>query len=167
MKIGLLSDSHHKTERLSRAIDLLVARGAEHLVHCGDVCEATDLLLFREALVPASVVAGNMDTHRIDALTEYAALAGIDFAMDSVAVEFAPGEHLIATHGHFFELLEELILGGAFPYVCHGHTHVPRDERIGRVRVLNPGAIAHPRSKAGATVALLDTDTDTCEWIAV
>ena len=167
MKIGLLSDSHHKTERLSRAIDLLVARGAKHLVHCGDVCEATDLLLFRDAPVPASVVAGNMDAHRIDTLTEYATRAGIDFAIDSVAVEFAPGKHLIATHGHFFELLEELIVGGAFPYVCHGHTHVPRDERFGPTRVLNPGAIAHPRSNTGPTVALLDTDTDTCEWIAL
>ena len=29
--------------------------------------------------------------------------------------------------------------------LLHGHTHVPRDEMVGRVRWLNPGCITRPR----------------------
>ena len=34
------------------------------------------------------------------------------------------------------------------------------DERIGPVRVINPGALHHPRDPHHPTVALLDTGTD-------
>ena len=46
----------------------------------------------------------------------------------------------------------------AADYILHGHTHCKRDERIGRCRVINPGALhrANPKS-----VATLDTASDT------
>ena len=52
-------------------------------------------------------------------------------------------------------------MGGQFPYVCHGHTHRLRDDRIGDVRVINPGALNHPRNPRHPTIAVLDTATDT------
>ena len=45
MKIGILSDSHGKTRRLSAAIELLVDRGAEAIVHCGDIGHADDVAI--------------------------------------------------------------------------------------------------------------------------
>ena len=82
------------------------------------------------------------------------------FAEDFITVPIGNRRHLAATHGHLAHVVEELILGGQFPYVCHGHTHRLRDERIGGCRVINPGALRGPRGRRGPTCALLDTDTD-------
>ena len=42
-------------------------------------------------------------------------------------------------------------------YVVHGHSHQRRDERVGAVRIINPGAV-HRASPL--TVAVLDVETD-------
>ena len=41
-------------------------------------------------------------------------------------------------------------------YILHGHTHVARDDRRSRTRIINPGALRHARRK---TVATLDTSS--------
>jgi predicted phosphodiesterase len=51
-----------------------------------------------------------------------------------------------------------------FDYLLHGHSHLTRDERVGRTRIINPGALHRAREK---TVALLDTATDALKFITV
>ena len=86
------------------------------------------------------------------------------FAVGKILVPIGGGAHLAATHGNDRALLAALIGAGTFPYVCHGHTHAPRDERIGTTRVVNPGALCHADR---TTVALLDTAADTVEFIEI
>jgi hypothetical protein len=167
MKIGILSDTHGRSDRLATAIDVLTQRGAEGIVHCGDITAAEDIRLLGEAPVPAWAVAGNMDRDIQPRLLAAAQSHGVEFAPDFVAVPLDDGEHLAATHGHLENLLDELICGGQFPYVCHGHTHRVRDERFGEVRVLNPGALWHPKGRSECTCLLLDVDTDTTEEITI
>ena len=166
MKIGIISDSHGRTALLKSALDLLTTRGAERIVHCGDLGSADCLALLATAGVPAAAVAGNMD-RRVAHLAETARSCGVSFSPDFVEVAFGDGQHLVATHGDNPALLDELIAGGQFPYVCHGHTHRMRDETIGGVRVINPGALRHPRGARLHTVALLDTDTDKLVLLSV
>ncbi len=166
MRIGIVSDTHGHTRRLQRALAALAGRGAEAVVHCGDVGSADCLRLLAAAGVPAYAVSGNMDRRPGD-LAAAARGAGVAFSREILAVALNGGEHLAATHGDNADLLEELIRGGQFRYVCHGHTHRARDERVGRTRVINPGALKMPRSPHHPTVALLDTDADTVELISV
>ncbi|MGZ5018811.1 MAG: metallophosphoesterase family protein, partial [Chthoniobacterales bacterium] len=42
----------------------------------------------------------------------------------------------------------------------HGHTHVPRNERVGGVLFLNPGCVTRPNRGAPASVAYLDISAD-------
>ena len=44
--------------------------------------------------------------------------------------------------------------------VLHGHTHVPRDEKRGAVRFLNPGCVTRPNRGAPASVAHLEIAPD-------
>jgi putative phosphoesterase len=164
MRIGLLSDSHGHAKRLRRAIELLTGRGAETLVHSGDLCELEHVDLLGAAGVPSHLVAGNIDRAILPLLPDRAARCGVDFAPDFLAVALGDGRRLAATHGHLEDLLEELIGGGQFPYVCHGHTHRRRDQRVGGCRVLNPGALHHPRDPV-PTVLLLNTTLDQAEFI--
>jgi len=39
--------------------------------------------------------------------------------------------------------------------LLHGHTHVPRDEMVGSVRILNPGTVGKPNRGAPASYAWL------------
>lgn len=45
-------------------------------------------------------------------------------------------------------------------FVLHGHTHVPRDETIGGVRYLNPGAVGKANHGAPPSYAWLSLDAD-------
>ena len=164
MKIGLVSDSHGHRIRLAAAIDLLISRGAEAVVHCGDIGSPACLGTLAAAPVLAYAVAGNVDQLLAAAGTVPAA---VTFSPVTVEVRIAPETYLVATHGHQHGLVSSLIAGGQFAYVCHGHTHSIRDERIDGVRVICPGALTRPRAPAQPTCALLDTACDTLEFIEV
>jgi hypothetical protein len=163
MKIGIISDTHGQAGRMKAAMEVLASRGVQAVVHCGDIGSAKCLELLASCGVPAYAVAGNMDRH-VEDLELAAQRCGVNFAWEVVEVPIGGRRHLAATHGNDARVLGELVAGGQFPYVCHGHTHARRSERIGTVRVINPGALhhAHPR-----TLALLDTDADTVEHIVV
>jgi len=164
MKIGIVSDSHGKVLRLRAALNALAARGAQVIVHCGDVGGAECIDALAEAGLDAYVVAGNMDRD-VWRLQQAALTGGLKFSSEVIEVPLGDGRCLLATHGHDERVLGELIAGGQFPYICRGHTHSFSDERRGGVRVINPGALLHPRSPRRATAALLDTEQDTLERI--
>ena len=43
MKIGILSDSHHKNEYLKECIEFLKKENCEYLIHAGDICSKDGL----------------------------------------------------------------------------------------------------------------------------
>jgi putative phosphoesterase len=163
MKIGIVSDSHGRAARLRAAVELLTARGVDALVHCGDVGTSDCIEALAGAAPDVYVVAGNMD-RRVEELAAAAEPLGIHFAWEVVRVPLGGGRCLVATHGHDERILSELIRHEQFPYVCHGHTHRPRDERRGAVRIINPGALHNAHTYR---IAVLDTDADTLQHLVV
>ncbi len=67
MIIGVISDSHRETKVAASAIEWLLARGADLLVHAGDIVASETLRLLRQSGKPYFVVLGNND----EALTEF------------------------------------------------------------------------------------------------
>ena len=67
MIIGVISDSHRETKIAASAIEWLLARGADLLVHAGDIVESETLQLLRQSGKPYFAVLGNND----EALTEF------------------------------------------------------------------------------------------------
>lgn len=167
MKVGIVSDSHGKTQRLGRALEILTRRGAEIIVHCGDILSEECVEQLGACGRAAYLVAGNMDRSGLRRIRKTSAREGVHFAQDFVTVPIGEDQHLAATHGHFESLLEELVHSGRFRYVCHGHTHQRRDETFHQTRILNPGALYHPKGTKDHTLLLLDTETDTVEEITV
>jgi len=166
MKIGVLSDTHGDVERTQIAVDLFMQRNVATIVHCGDVGSTACIKVLGTAKIDVYLVRGNMD-RQADLLTAAATEPNIHFARHVVTASLGGGEYLAATHGNNEDILEELILGKQFRYVCHGHTHRYRDEQLGTVHVINPGAIFRPRHPRYPTIALVDTDTDRVEQIAL
>ena len=67
MIIGVISDSHPETGVAASAIEWLLARGADLLVHAGDIVESETLRLLRQSGKPYFAVLGNND----EALAEF------------------------------------------------------------------------------------------------
>ncbi|RPI60200.1 MAG: hypothetical protein EHM48_07625, partial [Planctomycetaceae bacterium] len=101
----------------------------------------------------------NTDRH-VECLDTAAHECGVHFAWEVATVPIGGDCFLAATHGHDEGVLGELILGQQFKYVCHGHTHHLRDDRIGVCRIINPGAL---HRSIRPTITILDTETDVLE----
>ena len=164
MKIAIVSDSHGQTEALRCALDVLADRNCEAIVHCGDISNRRSVEALGSAAAETYLVAGNMDRH-YHGLARHARKAGVHFSQRCIEVPLGNSHHLVITHGHHLNLLEELIAGQQFPYVCHGHTHRRADKRRAGVRIICPGALSEPRDPARATVAVLDVDRDELTFI--
>lgn len=67
-------------------------------------------------------------------------------------------------HGNDHRLKQRLISSQEHDYLCQGHTHAKEDTRVGRTRLINPGALHRANPK---TVALLDSVADTVEFLVV
>ncbi len=152
MRLGLLSDSHGHGAITARAVRLLIEQGADCLVHLGDV----ENMAVIDALAghPAHLVFGNCDWD-IDGLTRYARDLEISVDHPEGRIE-ADGKVVSYTHGHLSHLMEGALRDGV-DYLLHGHTHELADRRVGRTRVINPGALFRASSY---TVATLDLPTD-------
>lgn len=69
------------------------------------------------------------------------------------------GKLFAAIHGHRLAALTQLIQSQRYDYVLTGHTHRVRDERIGRTRVINPGALGGAR-RDRRNFCILEIETD-------
>jgi uncharacterized protein len=159
MRIGILSDSHGHDAIVAEALRLFDALGVELVVHCGDVggMGVLDQLAGRRC----GLVWGNMDTPD-SGVRRYLESVGLSVPATPPLRLALDGKVALVFHGHE-RGFAAAVRAPDVDYILHGHTHRARDERIGRVRVINPGALqrANPR-----TVATLDTATDAVQFYA-
>ena len=155
MLIGILSDTHGRAGAAKAAVDLFRGRGAEFLIHCGDV--GSNEVLDALAGVPAGFVFGNTD-YDWDrrGMQRYADLLNIRYLGPVGDLELG-GKQFAVLHGDDGTAYQRVLAEQRHDYLLHGHTHVRRAERVGRIHVINPGALHRAREK---TVALLDTSAD-------
>jgi putative phosphoesterase len=160
MKIGVLSDSHGRTDAVAAALAEFRARGVELVIHCGDIDDAATVRSF--AGWNAHFVFGNCDGNR----------AGIRREIEAIrATLHDPFGHmeLASTtiawlHGDKPDLKRDLESSGQYDYLFYGHTHVAESHLSGKTLVVNPGALyrACPR-----TCAILDLPGGEMETVHV
>lgn len=140
MRIAVFSDTH---DRYPPSLPQRLAE-ADEIWHLGDVCDPTTLVEFEQLGRPLSIVAGNCDAYPWpQALTLQR--GGTTFLLTHI-----PPPPARVPRG--------------VQVVLHGHTHVPRDETIGRVRWLNPGCITRPNQGAAAAFAWLTIAAGRMSW---
>ncbi len=71
MKIGILSDTHSKVEEAKKTLNFLINRGAEFIIHAGDICRYETLELLDTCGVRYVGVYGNNDAHLVQYDNEY------------------------------------------------------------------------------------------------
>ena len=156
MLVGIMSDSHGRAEMVRRAFAEFDRLGVEHVFHCGDV---GGVEVFEE-FVGRSVdfVWGNCDSPD-GATRAFLRSTGLREPMTIPLVREFGGKRFAVFHGH--ERAFSQFATNDVDVVLCGHTHQKRDERVGSVRVINPGALHRANPK---TIAVLDTQTDSVTY---
>lgn len=160
MKLGILSDTHNDADNTEQALAILHERGVDRIVHCGDLTTPDIVALFDGWQV--DFVFGNMDKKREPLEQAVDALANA--SIGEVFEANLDGVRIATYHGHDEARLYTLIHHGGYDVVLRGHTHRRRDERIGRTRVINPGALGGTRHER-RSLCVLDLANDDLETI--
>lgn len=150
MIIGILSDTHGRLPAVAAGLRALQDAGAEYFIHCGDIGSAA--VLDHLAGLPSAFVLGNTDWDPRE-LERYAAQLQIR-CLGRFGELTLDGKNLAVIHGDDFRLKNRLLMDQKHDYLLQGHTHVPEEQQIGRIHLINPGALYRATQK---TVALLDT----------
>jgi len=158
--VGILSDSHGRIETTRIALSLLKDAGAEFYIHCGDVGE--EPILDQLAGLPVALVWGNNDWDR-RSLTTYAQQLGIQVLPSLGELELA-GKRIAVTHGDEGQLVRKVLDEQRHDYLLLGHSHIRADKRMGKVRVINPGALHRAAQKS---VAVLDLASDALRFLMI
>ncbi len=152
MKILILSDSHGQNINVKKAIDI---EKPDMLIHCGD-SEGDEEVIAKLAGAPRTpcvFVKGNCDWGSTNPLTRTFKLKGHKF---------------LITHGHTqgiyssenFLPLKYTAQSNECDIVCFGHIHVPVDEEVDGIRILNPGSITRPRGSRRKTYMIMEMNED-------
>ena len=159
-KILIVSDSHGNSKNIKLAIDREMP---DMLIHLGDIEDDPEEicgLLDKAARVwnaksgetdekkglpiPAVFIEGNCDRYRYGRI-------GAEDPLKKVSVFRVNGHGFYCTHGHRegvnygLDNLYYSALENNCDIAMYGHTHVPFDDTVSAVRVLNPGSVSLPR----------------------
>jgi putative phosphoesterase len=139
MRIAVVSDTH---DRLAR-IPWQKLGSADEIWHLGDVCQENILDEFRFAGPPLHVVRGNCDSVFNWPLARVLERGGLRFHLVHIPPDRVPDQ---------------------VDCVLHGHTHRPRDEYEGDVRILNPGSAGLANKGAPLSMGWLEIHDRRMTW---
>lgn len=156
--IGIISDTHENEEAIKKAVAIFKDKNVDFAVHCGDIISPPMLEHFKG--LKMKLVYGNNDGERNGLLAKCREF-GFDDINDELEFEYR-GKSFYVCHGTKKEKLDAAIQSNKYDYVLTGHTHTKRDEKKGKTRVVNPGALfrIYPY-----TIALLDLEGDKIQFV--
>jgi putative phosphoesterase len=139
LRVFVLADTH---DRLPESVREM-AKDADEIWHLGDVCAEKILDELRAVGPRVIVVRGNCDSNSEWPLVLDLARGGLKFRLQHVPPDRPPAD---------------------VDVLLHGHLHVPRNERRGRVLFLNPGCVTRPNRGAPPSVAGLEIVDGKISW---
>ena len=138
-RVFVLADTHNRLPE--RVIEM--AKGADEIWHLGDVCTEVILDDLRAVAPRLTIVRGNCDSNPNWPLVLDLVRGTLKFRLQHIPPERPPDDVDI---------------------VLHGHTHVPRYERRGKILFLNPGCVTRANQGVPPSVAWLEISTGKISW---
>ena len=127
MKIGILSDSHTKTELHREAIEHLLSLGVEYLLHAGDIMLEEHLKMLKATNLPYACVYGNNDTALISLYGKYNIFQEPYYLkIDNLKIKMMHMPYYMSADADI---------------VVSGHTHIFEASMSGTTLFINPGEV--------------------------
>ena len=144
MKICILADSHDHIPLLDAAVEEAKSKGAEAVLHCGDVVAPSTLKCLNKHRLPVHVIHGN-NTGDLYSLGQLATREDnmIQYHGMDAGVHLAGKRIFLVHYPHYARAMAAT---GDWDLVCCGHTHKSRVEQLpningGRTPLVNPGTV--------------------------
>ena len=168
MKICIVSDSHDNIPFLCVAVADAKQRGAEAVLHCGDIVAPSTLQQLQPYGLPVHAIHGNNPgdlyllaklSHNEDNLIQY-------YGQDATFT--LGGQRIFLVH--YPHYAQAMAVTGDYELVCYGHTHCASIERSTNIKgtqtvICNPGSVGGVG--APATYMFGELETMTFETLAV
>ncbi len=140
MIIAIISDSHENAENTNKALEIINSKGAEALIHCGDICSPGMFKMIPEAFKgPIHCTFGNNDREEFLFIKKIeTAYSNVEFHKPAGELEL-DGKKIAFTPYPIFG--EELAHTEKYDLVAFGHSHKKHEERVGDTILINPGAL--------------------------
>ena len=147
MRVVVLSDTH-SPRRWTRCPTAVAEhlRGADLILHAGDVCTA-DVLIELSSYAPVQAVMGNNDLPEV---AEWGAPEILELDLDDLKIG------MIHDSGQAEGRIERM--RRRFPHanlVIFGHSHIPMDAEADGFRIFNPGSPTDRRRQPYGTLGTL------------
>jgi len=162
MLVGLISNSNGRADAMAAAAALLRDRGADLLVHCGDVGGRHVLDELAQIRVDAAFVWGDRDTDRMGLLRHARNLDLVCFGL--LGELDLDGKLAVLVHGDDKKLLRKLLDEQQYDYLLCGHEVEGEDRKFGKTRIINPGSLHGAPSRSAA---LLSTTSGEVKFVTV
>ena len=158
--IGIISDTHENESAIERAVELFKEKNTDFVVHCGDIISPPMLEHFKG--LKMKFVFGNNDGEKVG-LNKKAKEFGFEEITDEKEFDWK-GKKFYVYHGTKQKKIEDAIKSNKYDYILTGHTHIKKDEMMGKTRIINPGALfrIYPY-----TIALLDIEKGKLEFVEI
>ena len=157
MKACILSDSHDNRALLEAAVDHAHGRGAEVVLHCGDVVAPSTLGVLKRFDLPVHVIHGN-NTGDLYSMTRMSHRPGsqVHYYGQDAELQLAGQRIFLVHYPHY---ARAMACTGDWDLVCCGHDHVVAIEQVdniggGQTWLVNPGTVGGVA--APATYVLAD-----------
>jgi len=161
MKLMFISDIHGSDHWLDKALDVYKKGGFNRLVILGDILYHGPRNPLPQGYNPQEVI------RKLNVLSEeiIAIRGNCDSEVDQMVLDFPilnneahlllQGQDFYLCHGHHLDEgnLPKLKKG---TIICHGHTHIPRNETVGDYTIFNPGSIALPKMETAHSYGVYD-----------
>ena len=139
MILGVVSDTHNQLSNVEKIIDIFNKKKVDKVIHAGDITQAKTLKRFSRLKCPFIGVYGNNDLEEED-LKEIAEQNGFNFHYPPLLLEIS-GKKIAIFHEPQ-DIKNFLKKNSSTQIIIHGHTHRYRNEKIGNVKIVNPGECA-------------------------
>jgi uncharacterized protein len=135
MIVGLVSNTNGRADATAAAVAALRDRGADLIVHCGDV--GGRHVLDEIAKIDACFVWGDRDQDRMGLLRHARSVNVVCFGV--LGELDLDGRRAVLVHGDDKKLVRRLLDEQQYDYLLYGHDPEGEDRKVGRTRVINPG----------------------------
>ncbi|HKK14973.1 MAG TPA: metallophosphoesterase family protein [Gammaproteobacteria bacterium] len=144
MKVCILSDSHDHRALLESAVRDARSRGAEAVLHCGDVVAPSTLWVLQKLGLPVHVIHGN-NTGDLYMMARLSTQAGsvVTFYGQDAALNLAGQRIFLVHYPHYARAMATT---GDWDLVCCGHDHKAHIAQVDNIQggvtwLVNPGTV--------------------------
>jgi putative phosphoesterase len=169
MKVCILSDSHDHIPLLDFAVAEARQRGAEAILHCGDVVAPSTLKCLNKHTLPVHVIHGNNtgDLYTLGQIVNQPNNVIQYYGMDA-DIELDGKRIFLVHYPHY---ARAMAITGDWDLVCCGHSHKLKIQYLANIKgtetpLVNPGTVGGVGS-APATYIMADLEEMTFEEYSI